>query len=827
VVLVNQILGPILFKIAVRRVGEAGKAQADGAFDVDADIPTAMVLGSTPDAMAVATRLLKQRWHVVMVAPTQADAAAAKAAVAKYALATREAEDKGKNIASVLVEQVVAKPVANVRSLWGRLQDRFAGAGAGTSTRNVGAGAGAAAGAHMRMEDEEAGSPTPVGSAAGGKPGAAGGGIEMTGAAAAASSHGSAPAAAAAAAAPEQHHDDHEHGHRWLIEDHFEAVALVLDDAGVAAADNPFLQGSAALAAVAAGAGAAAAAGAASTHAEGAAAHKGHHTLKHSTANPLQGATISAPAANDAPGTGGSPAGGMVTGGVLPHSASAEWDALPATGSTPSGAGTGAASGGGERFTRAAGDADASGPGAAGGADGSGDGAGGVSYASDEWSRAAAGEPAAPSSHAASASGPTAAAGASSGSPTRTGVPPLSWGTAAGPSGDSSALPAQSAAAQHGYAPSARATPTGHGTARGASLQEAAAALHSARGLSAAGGAPGSTIAGAGAAAAGGSVVGGTDYTFSKLVALVQSSSRTLQAVAAMLPSDAANLASCSLIERIIAAAPRRSHLHSVRLVASCRDPAWAGLFESIGVLPIHEFSLAAAAASRLITVAPSKPTVLLPGAANNDELAKAVLKGVVEGAHYWDLADAAPTQLPGAGGVDGSDAAGTGARARGRSAGGAGLLAGSQQQYDGIIAAGKRASLYRRGVGDAAAADGVDAGAGGGHRGGAGGRMVASMLRHAGVEAEEVPAWERDNYLAQIAGITEETSGLQDLEGRLAKGAKRRKQDELEMYGSMAAEAAEAEADAAEDAAVASAGAHGHGGRHHGGGARGGQYWP
>jgi hypothetical protein len=822
VVLVNQILGPILFKIAVRRVGEAGKAQADGAFDVDADIPTAMVLGSTPDAMAVATRLLKQRWHVVMVAPTQADAAAAKAAVAKYALATREAEDKGKNIASVLVEQVVAKPVANVRSLWGRLQDRFAGAGAGMSTRNVGA----AAGAHMRMEDEEAGSPTPVGSAAGGTVVGAAGGIEMTGtAAAAASSHGAAPAArasAAAAAAPEQHHDDHEHGHRWLIEDHFEAVALVLDDAGVAAADNPFLQGSAALAAVATGAGAAAVAGAAAAHVERA-PHKGPHTLKHSSVNPLQGAGSAGPAIDDAPGTGGSPAGGVVTGGALPHSASAEWDALPATGSTPSGAGTGAASGGGGHFSRAAGDADASAAGAVGGADGSGDGAGGVSYASDEWSRAAAGEPTA-----APASGLAAAAGASSGSPTPTGVPPLpAWGAASGPTGDSSTLPAQPAAAQHGYTPSARATPIGHSTARGASLQEAAAALQSARGLSAAGAVSGSTIAGAGgAAAAVGSVAGGTDYTFSKLVALVQSSSRTLQAVAAMLPSDATNLASCSLIERIIAAAPRRSHLHSVRLVASCRDPAWASLFESIGVLPIHEFSLAAAAASRLITVAPAKPTVLMAGAANNEELAKAVLKGVVEGAHYWDLADAAPTQLPGT--AAGSDAAGTGARARGRSAGGAGLLAGSQQQYDGIIAAGKRASLYRRGPGDVAAgASGVDVGAGGGHRGGAGGRMVGSILRRAGVEAEEVPAWERDNYLAQIAGITEETSGLQDLEGRLAKGAKRRKQDELEMYGSMAAEAAEAEADAAEDASVASAEAHGHGGRHHGGGARGGQYWP
>ena len=41
IVLINQLAGPILFKIALRRVGEAGKAPAEGAYDEDAEIPSA------------------------------------------------------------------------------------------------------------------------------------------------------------------------------------------------------------------------------------------------------------------------------------------------------------------------------------------------------------------------------------------------------------------------------------------------------------------------------------------------------------------------------------------------------------------------------------------------------------------------------------------------------------------------------------------------------------------------------------------------------------------------------------------------------------------
>ena len=68
---VNQVVGPILFRIAIRRVGEAGKGSVEGVFDADADIPAAIVIGSSATSMSVATHLLKKRWNVHLVRQNQ------------------------------------------------------------------------------------------------------------------------------------------------------------------------------------------------------------------------------------------------------------------------------------------------------------------------------------------------------------------------------------------------------------------------------------------------------------------------------------------------------------------------------------------------------------------------------------------------------------------------------------------------------------------------------------------------------------------------------------------------------------------------------------
>ena len=84
-----QIVGPILFKLALRRVGEAGKDTGKNSLHVDEDeiLPTAMVLGDTPNAIAQAVRLLNERWRVVLLAPHDAAAPSSSSMVAR-ALAT-------------------------------------------------------------------------------------------------------------------------------------------------------------------------------------------------------------------------------------------------------------------------------------------------------------------------------------------------------------------------------------------------------------------------------------------------------------------------------------------------------------------------------------------------------------------------------------------------------------------------------------------------------------------------------------------------------------------------------------------------------------------
>lgn len=127
VVLVNQILGPVLFKIAIRRAGEAGKGGNDDEDDEDAIVPNALVVGATPDAVALAARLLKDhRMRVTLIVPTEQDATTARLAVAAWAQTLRKEQEDTKDSVQVLVE-AVAKPVASVKSQWKALQDRAAG----------------------------------------------------------------------------------------------------------------------------------------------------------------------------------------------------------------------------------------------------------------------------------------------------------------------------------------------------------------------------------------------------------------------------------------------------------------------------------------------------------------------------------------------------------------------------------------------------------------------------------------------------------------------------------------------------------------------------
>ena len=83
VILINQIVGPVLFRIGMRAVGEAGKgASAGDEWDEDADVPIALLLGRTPAAMSLAARLLGEHWSVTLVCASEEEARLASAEIA-------------------------------------------------------------------------------------------------------------------------------------------------------------------------------------------------------------------------------------------------------------------------------------------------------------------------------------------------------------------------------------------------------------------------------------------------------------------------------------------------------------------------------------------------------------------------------------------------------------------------------------------------------------------------------------------------------------------------------------------------------------------------
>jgi Kef-type K+ transport system membrane component KefB len=132
-VLVNSILGPVFFKIAMRRSGEIGKAGGDDEIDPDADVPTALVITSgtgsevPEEAMSLTLQTLQSRWAVVLLCATQQEADAATAAVKAFAIEARKADQANKSAVKKVVDKVVSAPASKVKRLYGQTVDRLAG----------------------------------------------------------------------------------------------------------------------------------------------------------------------------------------------------------------------------------------------------------------------------------------------------------------------------------------------------------------------------------------------------------------------------------------------------------------------------------------------------------------------------------------------------------------------------------------------------------------------------------------------------------------------------------------------------------------------------
>jgi len=498
IVLINQVAGPILFKVAIRRVGEAGKAAAAEGFDEDAEVPAALVVGTGPDALALTWQLLRRHWRVTLVATNPAAAATAAATIGRLATESRAAAVASGGAVGRLVAATVTAPVASMKTGWARLQDAAVAAGTHRAAAATTPSAGTAA-------------TTPAGAAA-----------------PAADATTTTPAAAVAV---EEGHGEHGgHGPARKLEDNLTTLALLGDDAP--AWDNP----------------------------------------------------LSPPAA----------------------------------------------------------------------------------YAARDGAATAGG--------------------------------PVVWGE------DTAAVGGGSAA----------------------------------------------------------TVGMGVDYRYAALVAAVQRT-RALQAVACMAATDAANHGAITAVESAIVAAPPRSHLHSVRLLARVTNPAWVEVYEARGVVPVHALFSEAAVAATLLTASVGRPVPLLSTPpVNNDEFSSAGAR-LFGTASSWELANAWSAT---AAATEGGDAA---------------LLTRLRSE----AAVAHRASSRRGGGGGGAA---------GAHDGG--------MLARIGVEAEEVPAWQRDSYLDAIDALSD-ASRLE--EGKRDAAAKKR--GDWEMFGSVMLgeeEAAPLPASAGGDAGVA-----------------------
>jgi Kef-type K+ transport system membrane component KefB len=128
VVLVNQIIGPVLFRFAIRRVGDAGKAGDLAEFNPDVAMPTAMVVGYTSDSMLLAVNLLKTRWQVILIAANENEAKAAMTEIKTYAEAARTHANREKTAVDKVLT-LVSRPLRTVSARFQKLQDLAAGQG--------------------------------------------------------------------------------------------------------------------------------------------------------------------------------------------------------------------------------------------------------------------------------------------------------------------------------------------------------------------------------------------------------------------------------------------------------------------------------------------------------------------------------------------------------------------------------------------------------------------------------------------------------------------------------------------------------------------------
>jgi hypothetical protein len=237
-----------------------------------------------------------------------------------------------------------------------------------------------------------------------------------------------------------------------------------------------------------------------------------------------------------------------------------------------------------------------------------------------------------------------------------------------------------------------------------------------------------------------------------RLAQLVDNSNRTLRVVASLLPNDDDNLAALGAVVRVINQTTSRSHLQALRLMASCQDPAKAVAFEAAGVTPLHEFSLFAAAAAALVTEVPGRPTVLLPTA---EDLSRTVLNDVVGGPLLWNmLGSAAPRSTAG----DSFAAATAEATAAANAA--AGGAAGSSGSMYTVADVSRLLHRVTR----------------------AGAELHAEVRGRVDWQAEDHNS---SHYLSQIASITDQTTGLGDLEKKMSgKADAQRRKAALQMYG-------------------------------------------
>ena len=157
IVLINQLAGPVLFKVAVKKVGDAGKGGGEAEFDEDAAVPHAIVVGDTPAALTTAARLLRARWSVTLVAPDDAAAAAAREAIVTYTVASKMAhkERRGK------IGEIAAELSGAFSAIMGGLgvsgvKEVKGGAGAVASV-SAAAKAGASAESHKKSSGEGGG----------------------------------------------------------------------------------------------------------------------------------------------------------------------------------------------------------------------------------------------------------------------------------------------------------------------------------------------------------------------------------------------------------------------------------------------------------------------------------------------------------------------------------------------------------------------------------------------------------------------------------------------------------------------------------------------